>query len=453
MVAIIPKKSDQVTIIGQGFVGLPMAIAIARIKVNNNFLFKVEGIEKNDKRGRELKKKVDNHILPISSKDIFLKKEFQKVANKNYFLSLSLDNLKKSDVIIISVGFDFSKRNSIYQLKNLTKKIFKVIKKGALLLIETTLPPKTCEDILVSIAITELKERRLSFNDVAFAYSFERVTPGKNYLKSIINSSRVYSGINKYSKKKCKLFLKKIINYKKYPLIELDNIRDVEATKIFENSYRAVNISLIDEWTKFSNKAKINLNSCLSAIRLRETHKNIRYPGLGVGGYCLTKDPKFLNYSSNKIMNIKNKFPITELALKINQNMFKTSYKFIKSNTASLKGKNILFFGISYKEDVGDIRFSPAIQLVNLLNANGSAVFYYDENVREKINNCKKITNLKLKNFDIILFCQKQDATKSIIKLNLPKKITYFDLNNVLNSSMINFFIKKKYHFFQLGKD
>jgi UDP-glucose 6-dehydrogenase len=112
MVAIIPKKSDQVTIIGQGFVGLPMAIAIARIKVNNNFLFKVEGIEKNDKRGRELKKKVDNHILPISSKDIFLKKEFQKVVNKNYFLNLSLDNLKKSDVIIISVGFDFSKRNN-----------------------------------------------------------------------------------------------------------------------------------------------------------------------------------------------------------------------------------------------------------------------------------------------------------------------------------------------------
>jgi hypothetical protein len=71
MVAIISKKSDLVTIIGQGFVGLPMAIAIARIKVNNNSLFKVEGIEKNDKRGKELKKKVDNHIFPISSKDFF----------------------------------------------------------------------------------------------------------------------------------------------------------------------------------------------------------------------------------------------------------------------------------------------------------------------------------------------------------------------------------------------
>jgi hypothetical protein len=90
---------------------------------------------------------------------------------------------------------------------------------------------------------------------------------------------------------------------------------------------------------------------------------------------------------------------------------------------------------------------------VNLLNANGSNIFYYDENVREKINNCKRITNLKLKNFDIILFCQKQDVIKSIIKSNLPKKITYFDLNNVLNSSMINFLTKKKYHFFQLGKD
>ena len=100
---------------------------------------------------------------------------------------------------------------------------------------------------------------------------------------------------------RCVKIFKKIINTKKYPLTHLQNIKDCETCKIFENTYRAVNIAL-DEFTKFSIENKIDIKKILSAIRLRKTHNNIMNPGLGVGGYCLTKDPKFLSFSSKYIL-------------------------------------------------------------------------------------------------------------------------------------------------------
>ena len=117
--------------------------------------------------------------------------------------------------------------------------------------------------------------------------------------------------MNKSSSFKCRNFLKKYINYKKFPLYEFDNLIDCEAAKILENSYRAVNIAFIDEWTKFSVKTKLNLNKIIDAIKFRSTHTNIMRPGLGVGGYCLTKDPDFINFSGKYIFKKKFSFPIT----------------------------------------------------------------------------------------------------------------------------------------------
>ena len=107
------------------------------------------------------------------------------------------------------------------------------------------------------------------------AYSFERVTPGKNHVDSIINTNRVYSGINEKSKVLCEKFLNKIINTKKFPLIKMNTVMECEMTKIIENSYRSLNIAFIDEWTKFSIKNNLNLNLAIDAIKLRKTHNNI----------------------------------------------------------------------------------------------------------------------------------------------------------------------------------
>ena len=141
--------------------------------------------------------------------------------------------------------------------------------------------------------------------------------PGKNYFNSIRNIWRVYAANNKTAERACREIFETIINVKKYPLTKMKSIRSVELTKVLENTYRSVNIAFIDEWTKISEKLNINLNKVVDAIKLRPTHSNIMRPGLGVGGYCLTKDSLLAMYSAKKIYNFKNlQFPFSNLALK-----------------------------------------------------------------------------------------------------------------------------------------
>ena len=113
--------------------------------------------------------------------------------------------------------------------------------------------------------------------------------PGKNYFDSIINYWRVYAGIDKKSADRCERFLSKIINIKDYPLSRLKNTISSECGKVLENSYRAVNIAFMEEWGRFAEDANIDIYEIVKSIRLRPTHQNIRQPGFGVGGYCLTK--------------------------------------------------------------------------------------------------------------------------------------------------------------------
>ena len=218
----------------------------------------------------------------------------------------------------------------------------------------------------------------MKLEDIYFAYSYERVTPGDNYYNSISNYYRVFAGININSANKCKKFLEKIINTKKFPLTKLKTLTDCETCKIIENTFRAVNIALLDELTKFSIENKIDTKKYSEAIRVRNTHKNIMNPGLGVGGYCLTKDPKFLDYSSKNILKTNNQFPLIKKTISINSNMVNTSFKFIKDKIKIFKNKKILQVGISYKEDVDDLRFSPAVELAQKLIDKGVILDIYD---------------------------------------------------------------------------
>ena len=189
------------------------------------------------------------------------------------------------------------------------------------------------------------------------------------------------SGINEESSTACKNFLEKVINTKKYPLFKLEKTRDCETSKILENSYRAVNIAFIDEWTKFANSIGVNLNKVIDGIKMRKTHSNIMRPGLGVGGYCLTKDPGFSKISSKYIFKKQNNFPLTLKSVLINKNMPHNSHNFIKKNLPKKKYK-ILMMGAAYRQDVDDLRYSPSIELFNLLKKNGHKVKIYDPNIQ-----------------------------------------------------------------------
>ena len=239
--------------------------------------------------------------------------------------------------------------------------------------------------------------------------------PGQNYYDSIVNINRCYAGIDLESDLKCKKFLRSFINEKKFPLFKLKNIRDCETSKILENSYRAVNIAFINEWTNYSNKIGVNLNKVIDGIKLRDTHNNIMRPGLGVGGYCLTKDPSFAKISAKYLFNSNLNFPITNLSTIINKIMPKTSIQFLKENLPKKKFK-ILILGASYKQDIGDLRFSASIDLYKELIKTGHRVQMHDPFVQysfEKNFITNKLPNFK--NFNVVIFCV---AHKNYHKIN-----------------------------------
>ena len=159
--------------------------------------------------------------------------------------------------------------------------IAKHIKKGALIIVETTVPPGTCEKVIVPKLEEILAKRKLSLDDIFLAHSYERVMPGDDYLNSIINFWRVFSGMNKESSDLCEDFLSKIINIDQYPLTRLSSMTSSETAKVLENTYRAVNIALIDEWTKYAELVGIDIFEIVDAIRKRPTHSNMMYPGIG----------------------------------------------------------------------------------------------------------------------------------------------------------------------------
>ena len=443
-------KKQIVTVIGLGFVGFPTACILASCK-NKKFQrkFKVNGI---DRKLNKIKKKIINinSKSGILTEDKNLNKIIKDVVKNNLInFSNSLQNISKSDIVIVSVNFDFSNKSvskSFNEIKYLFKEIGQKIKKKSMILMETTIPPGTCDNIIIPILRKTLKRRKIKIEDIYLNYSYERVTPGKEYMNSIINNHRCYAGMNKSSALKCKNFLKQFINYKRFSLFEFDNLIDCEAAKILENSYRAINIAFIDEWTKYANATKLNLNRVINAIKKRKTHTNIMSPGLGVGGYCITKDPDFINFSTRFFSNVRFNFPITNIAKKINESMPNTSINFIKSKIKNIRKKKVLILGAAYKQDVSDTRYSPTVNLINYFKRKKINFSIHDPVIdieeANKFSVLKKLPNLN--NFNVILFCVGHSYYKNIRIKKLPKKPIYFDLNRVLSFSQIKLIKKRK---------
>ena len=301
-------------------------------------------------------------------------------------------------------------------------------------MLETTIPPGTSRKILFPILNRILKKRNISSNSIYFGYSFERIMPGDNYINSINDNFRAYSGINKISSKKIRLFLKSFINTKKYPLYEFNLIDECETCKIIENSFRAMNIAFTDEWMKFAELRKMNLNNILDAIRVRPTHQNIMRAGVGVGGYCLTKDSKFADYS-NKLLIEKINFYLTNKSRKINNQMVNNSVKFIRERVKTFKNKKILFLGSTYREDIDDIRNSPSQELIKKIKKYSDLITIYDP--FNKINKIKLERNY-LKKFDILIFCVKHNQIRKMnFKSILNIRNTIFDLNHVIQKKYL----------------
>ena len=181
--------------------------------------------------------------------------------------------------------------------------------------------------------------------------------PGPEYINSIKNFYRVYSGIDENSATETEKFLKTIISTKEYPLTKLVNTNATEMAKVLENSYRAMNIAFAVEWSRYAEEAGVNLYEIVNAIRMRPTHSNLMYPGIGVGGYCLTKDPLLASWAKINHFNSNDSLEQSEKGVRINDKMPHYAFDFMKKAFAleSIINKKILLINAESKSEIKEI--------------------------------------------------------------------------------------------------
>jgi len=425
----------KIVIQGLGYVGLAMMTFCAGAKKNNKYLYNVVGVEKNSNKGLKILNQVNSNQTPKIVDDKNFSNFYLKL-NKENRIKASIDESEYSDADVVFVcsncDFDFAKNRVklTSYIKNIDQ-ISKKIKNNCLLIIQSTLPPGTTNNILEPLIKKNLKKRGIK--NFYLCHSFERITPGKDYYSSMKNVERIIGGKDKKSLKITKQIFKDIFNLRPDKIIEFDSPSESETCKVLENSYRATNIAFIEEWRKFCSKNNLDLEKILSCIRQRTTHSNIMRSGIGVGGYCLTKDPLFARASSKQILNINFDFPLSSKAVEVNQKMTfdvmsEIKNKFIKK----IFGKKVLLIGVSYREDTNDTRYSPAEGVYNFLTKMRCKLNFYDPivNYWEYLDSYS-IEKKDLKNFDVYVYLIKHQSFK---KLNIPykKQSLILDLNHVL---------------------
>lgn len=375
---------------GLGFVGSVMSLVCANSLAED---YAVIGIDLPSPESYWKICSINEGIFPVISADKKVEEYFQNTKNKkNLYATYDPYVFSMADIIIVDINLDVQKKTGhihtdkvvdysvdISGFKAAIKSIGENCKEDALILIETTVPPGTT--VLSSeIVKNHLTERGLKTDKIIIGHSYERVMPGPNYIDSIQNFYRVYSGINKYSADNIETFLKTIISTEEYPLTRLKNTNSTEMSKVLENSFRAMNIAFIVEWSRYAEESGVDLYEVVEAIRMRPTHKNIMLPGIGVGGYCLTKDPLLASWSKQKMFNSDEPLNMSEKAVTTNDKMPLYTFEFLKKclQEESLKNKEVLLLGVSYAPDVGDTRYTPVELLCKLLIGSKCKIILHD---------------------------------------------------------------------------
>lgn len=378
------KKS--ICVIGIGYVGLPTAAMFASKG------HKVIGYDLNKKAVDALNK--GEIIIEEPGLEDLVK---QVVAEGN--LVGTTECPVGCDVYIIAVPTPINedKTADMSYVESATRTIVPCVRKGAIVVLESTSPPRTVLDLMLPI----LKETGLKIGEeLLVAHSPERILPGR-VLEELRTNSRIVGGINE----KSSLEVKKIYESFVEGEIFITTSTTAEMCKLMENTFRDVNIALANELAKMSEELGVN---CWDVIRMANQHPrvNILQPGPGVGGHCIALDPWFLVEKS------KNAKLIHQARLN-NDSMPEFVMNKIDKILGGLKGKNVTLFGVTYKPNIDDIRESPIMHLKDMLEANGANIRVCDPHAAEKVANNFEMYDA-CKDSDIVVLGVNHDQFKNV---------------------------------------
>ena len=381
------KGKKVVVVQGLGFVGAVMSLVCANAISEE---YAVIGVDLANKNSYWKIKSINDGEFPLIADDPKISEFFSKAKAKgNLMATYDPIAYKYADVIIVDINLDVQKNSNknaslkdfdvnLSGFKSAIKSIGSNCRDDVLVLVETTVPPGTCEKIVKPIIEDGLKGRELGIDKYRLGHSYERVMPGPEYIDSIRKFPRVYSGSSEVSADAVEMFLKTIIDTSVCDLTRLAHTNATEMAKVLENSYRAMNISFAVEWSRFAEEAGVDLYAMVDAIRARKTHTNLMYPGIGVGGYCLTKDPLLASWSRKTFFGSESDLSMSVKSVSLNDQMPIFAYNRVVQIFGDLKDKKVAFLGVSYRGDVGDTRFTPVETLVTKVLAAGANIQLHD---------------------------------------------------------------------------
>jgi UDP-N-acetyl-D-glucosamine dehydrogenase len=357
----IQNRTARVGVVGLGYVGLPFLVEKAKVG------FHVVGIDANPERTAKVARG-ENYIGDVRDEDLR-----DVVARGLVTTTVGFEIVRELDVIVICVPTPLTKQlvPDLQYVESVTKGIAPFLRPGTLVSLESTTYPGTTEELMQPIL--EANGLRAG-TDFFLCYSPERVDPG-NARYTTKNTNKVVGGVDPNSLQVAVTFYEQTIDH----VVAVSSAKAAEMVKCFENTFRAVNIALVNELMLLCDRMDLSVWEILDAAFTKPFGIMPFYPGPGVGGHCIPLDPHYLEWKAREY-NFTTRF--IGLAGEINRRMpsfvVSKAMRMLSDAGRGLRGARVLMLGIAYKKDLNDYRESPAIDVYNLLISAGANVSYFD---------------------------------------------------------------------------
>ena len=355
------KGTSRLVVIGLGYVGLPLVVEAARVG------FQVVGLDSSEKVVEELNQG-RSHVDDVADADV------RRILSRGFTATTEASCIATADVVVICVPtpLDGELGPNLDAVQDAARHIAKHLQPRQLVVLESTTYPGTTEEVLVPILETSGK---VAGQDFHVAYSPERIDPG-NTRFTLRNTPKVVGGITPLSTERAVDFYSQVVD----EVVVSAGVKESEMTKLLENTYRHINIALVNEMAQFCAELEIDLWDAIRCASTKPFGFSPFFPGPGVGGHCIPIDPNYLSHRVQTRLGYA--FRFVELAQEINAGMpayvVRRIQDLLNDQALPLRNSQVLLMGVTYKADIADVRESPAVDVAQALLDLGATVSFID---------------------------------------------------------------------------